>query len=123
MSVKNLWTIAVVSLFILGLTSCASTPKPLYSWHKYEDAAYQHSKKQTEKSEKTFVKQINQVLEKQTGSRHTVPPGIFAEYGYYLIKKGQTQQGCDFLKKEIASYPESEIFISRIINQIESVNE
>lgn len=123
MTFKRICGFAVVSIAILGLTSCASTQKPLYSWHKYEDAAYQHSKKQTEKTEKAFEKQINRVMEKQTGSRKTVPPGIFAEYGYFLVKKGQTQQGCDFLKKEITNYPEAGIFISRIINQIENNKE
>lgn len=123
MSNSKLWFLIVALASILGLSSCATQQKPLYSWYGYEDAAYQNSKKMTDKTEENFVKQINKVIEKQQGSRQTVPPGIFAEYGYFLVKKGQPQEGVEFLKKEISLYPESQTFISRIINQLDNNNE
>lgn len=120
MTIREKCSTVVIAISVLGFTSCVSSQKPLYSWYGYEDAAYQHSKKQTDKSEESFEKQINRVIDKQVGSRQTVPPGIFAEYGYFLIKKGQSKEGSDLLKKEISVYPESQTFISRIINQIEN---
>ncbi|MDE5837356.1 MAG: DUF4810 domain-containing protein [Paramuribaculum sp.] len=118
MVTKKKWTIVPMVIALMGITSCSSQ-KSLYSWYGYEDAAYQNNKKQTEKTEENFVKQISKVMEKQTGTRHIVPPGIFAEYGYFLIKKGKVQEGTAILRKEIETYPESQIFITRIINQVE----
>ena len=48
-----------------------------------------------------------------------VPPGTNAEYGFLLYKAGKKQEGIALLKEEIRLYPESERFISRIINQLE----
>jgi len=48
-----------------------------------------------------------------------VQPGICAEYGYLLIKQGKREEGLQLLKKEIELYPESKVFITRIIKQFE----
>lgn len=102
----------------IWMSSCGSH-QSLYSWHKYEDASYQYSKKHTEKSEEKFVKEITKVIENQSGTRKTVPPGIYAEYGFYLYKNGQKEEALEMLKKETEIYPESSVYISRIINQIQ----
>lgn len=112
-------TVAVASVGIaLGLSSCSSS-KELYSWHKYEDTSYQYSKNQTEKAEEKFVNEITKVINKQKGLRKTVPPGIYAEYGFYLYKTGQNDKALEMLNKEIETYPESQVYISRLINQIQ----
>ena len=63
--------------------------------------------------------QYELVINKQQGIRKTVPPGVNAEYGYLLYKAGKKDEGLALLKAEIKAYPESEKFISRIINQLE----
>ena len=63
--------------------------------------------------------QYKKVITMQKGARKVVPPGVNAEYGYLLVKAGQKEEGMTLLKEEIALYPESEKFISRIIKQLE----
>jgi hypothetical protein len=46
------------------------------------------------------------------------PPGINAEYGFLLCKAGKKEQGITLLKEEMRLYPESQKYISRIINQL-----
>lgn len=99
-------------------TSCMTTPT-LYSWHKYEDTTYQYSKKRTDELQERVIAQYKAICEKQKGTRGTVPPGMYAEYGFLLYKLGKTDEGIAYLKKEISLYPESEKYISRIIKQIE----
>jgi hypothetical protein len=100
------------------LTSCSST-KPLYSWYDSEDAAYQYTKKLTDKDLAEAMAQYKMVIEQQKGSRATVPPGVNAEYGYMLVKAGKKAEGLALLKSEMELYPESKVFISRIVNQLE----
>ncbi len=113
---KNLG--ALFAVIALSMTSCTTT-QPLYTWHKYENAAYQNSKKSTDKTEKEFINQITKVINTQNGTRGVVPPGVYAEYGFYLYKKGQITEGIAMMKKEIETYPESSQYISQIIKQIE----
>jgi hypothetical protein len=106
------------AICIMALASC-QTQQPLYSWYDSEDATYQYTKRLTdEKLEKAMV-QYQKVITKQKGTRKIVPPGVNAEYGYLLYKAGKKEEGLELLRAEIKIYPESEIFISRIINQLE----
>jgi hypothetical protein len=102
----------------MALSSC-QTQQSLYSWYDSEDAAYQYTKKLTEEDKAKAMEQYKKVIEKQKGSRATVPPGACAEYGYMLVKAGKKEEGLALLKKEMELYPESKTFISRIVNQLE----
>lgn len=108
--------ISVIS--VLALASC-QTQQTLYSWYDSEDASYEYKKRLTDDKLEDAMKQYKKVLKKQKGIRKTVPPGANAEYGFLLYKAGKKDEGIALLKAEIVSYPESEVFISRIIKQLE----
>jgi len=110
----SLFASAVCCLF---LTSCMA-PTTLYSWYDYEESTYQYSKKHTDKLQERVLAQYKK-MEKQKGLRKVVPPGLCAERGFLFCKNGQTEEGLSYLKKEIELYPESSLYISRIIKQLE----
>lgn len=93
--------------------------KPLYTWYNYVDSSYKYDKKQDQKSADALFKDFQKIMAKQKGARQVVPPGIYAENGYMLIKSGKKEEGLALLKKEVELYPESNVFIERIIKQLE----
>lgn len=99
---------------VILLASCTST-KPLYSWSKYDISSYNYLKYNDEKSFQELIKNYEAIIAKQKGSRQVVPPGIYADYGFILLQTGKTEEGNAMLEKEIELYPESKIFIDRII--------
>lgn len=103
---------------ILALTSCATTQK-MYSWHNYEDITYKYSKTSTEEMQVKVLQEYQKITNNQKGLRAVVPPGMYAEYGFLLCKTGKNEEGLSFLKQEIDLYPESEIYVSRIIKQLQ----
>lgn len=108
--------IAIVCM--VAFASC-TTQKTLYSWYNSEDAAYNYTKRGTDELLAIAMEQYEKVITKQKGIRKVVPPGSNAEYGYILYKAGKKEEGLALLRAEIEIYPESEKFISRIINQLE----
>ena len=106
-----------IALLGLILSSCGGV-KTLYSWYDYENITYNYSKKQTDELKAKAIEAYGKLLNKQRGSRETVPPGLNAEYGYMLYMSGKEEEGLKFLQEEINLYPESEIYISRIIKQL-----
>ena len=46
-------------------------------------------------------------------------PGVYADYGFVLLQANKTEEGKAMLLKEVALYPESKIFIDRILKIIE----
>ena len=115
---KKSLSVAAIVLAALTATSCVTNTQ-LYSRHGYEDAVYTNYKKPTDKSQEKVLEQYRIVIEKQTGTRGTVPPGLYAEYGFLLYKTGKKEEGLNYMKQEIALYPESKTYISRIINQLD----
>ena len=108
----------IAAVCMIAFTSCA-TQTSLYSWYDSEDATYQYTKRGSDELLTKAMAQYEMVINKQKGVRKVVPPGVNAEYGYLLYKAGKKEEGLALLREEIKTYPESERFISRIINQLE----
>lgn len=109
----------VIILTVAILAVSCTAPKQLYSWEKYEAASYNYIKNSDEESLTTLLENYKKIISEQKGTRETVPPGIYADYGFILMKKGNVTEGKDMLAKEIALYPESKIFIERILKLAE----
>jgi len=116
---KKIFMMGAAVAIVMALTSCETTQPALYSWHNYENIAYEYNKKPTEELKAKLLDQYKLIVENQKGARGVVPPGMYAEYGFLLSKNGKRQEGIEYMKKEIALYPESETYISRIIKQLE----
>ncbi len=101
------------------LLSACTVNKPLYTWADYEKASYMYLKNADEKATQELIENYQEVIEKQKGTRGVVPPGIYADYGFVLLQADRADDGKQMLQKEIALYPESEVFITRILKMIE----
>jgi len=110
--------IIYISISVFLLCSC-TTQKKLYSWNKYQSTSYNYLKNNDDKSTEELMKTYKLIIEKQTGTRGVVPPGIYADYGFLLLKANKTSEGKEMLQKEIELYPESKIFIDKILKKIE----
>ena len=109
----------IAAVCVIALASCGSSQQTLYSWYDSESATYNYTKKGTDELLTKAMAQYEFVINQQKGLRGVVPPGANAEYGFLLYKSGKKEEGLALLKAEIEAYPESEQFISRIINQLE----
>ncbi|HBG40375.1 MAG TPA: DUF4810 domain-containing protein [Porphyromonadaceae bacterium] len=108
----------VIAALALGLASC-TTQKSLYSWANYPTSSYNYLKNSDEKSTQELIETYQKIIEKQEGTRGVVPPGIYADYGFLLLTANKTEEGKALLDKEIALYPESKVFIDRILKMME----
>jgi len=110
--------IIIISISVMLLTAC-SVQKPLYSWGNYQNSSYNYLKNNDDKSIQELIKAYQTIIEKQKGTRGVVPPGIYADYGFLLLQANKTTAGKAMLQKEIALYPESKVFIDRILKMTE----
>lgn len=112
---KKLLIVSVVSLLLLA----GCTTPTLYSWSNYSVSSYNYLKNRDEKSMAELVKTYDRIINNQTGTRHTVPPGVYADYGFILIQSGKVAEGLQMLKMEVSLYPESAQFVNNIIKTYE----
>lgn len=105
-------------LLLMLLGSCATTNPPLYTWNNYSVSTYNYVKSKTDADRNALIKTYEKIINKQVGTRKCVPPGVYADYGFLLIQTGQNEKGKEMLTKEIALYPESKVFIERLLNNM-----
>lgn len=110
--------IIILSLSVFIFTAC-TMQRPLYTWANYENASYSYLKNSDDKASQDLILSYKTIIEKQRGSRGVVPPGIYADYGFILLQANKTAEGKAMLLQEIALYPESQIFIQRILKMTE----
>jgi hypothetical protein len=109
----------LAAAFALSLASCITQPQPLYTWGNYTNATYDFIKTSTDGDRDKLLKTYESMIKKQKGVRQCVPPGIYADYGYLLIKTGNPEKGKEMLLQEIALYPESKVFVERIVTNLQ----
>ena len=108
---------ALIGFSALLLVAC-TTQKTLFNYKGYDEAIYDYTKNSDEKSLEQLLVVYESMMQK-TGSRQVPPPGLYADYGYLLIQKGEVAKGKELLKKEIALYPEWSHFVGLILKRIE----
>lgn len=135
----------LLALFVILFSSC-STTSTLYDWGgntngttAYENATYQSYKQQTPESICAMLCVYEQMVTHPGGSRQVPPPGVCAEYAYYLTlpetsdawssvstaKQKRILQRTDFesyakelFEKEMTLYPESIVFIQPLMEKL-----
>jgi hypothetical protein len=100
-----------LSLIIVG---CGTTSKDTFYWGDYSTTLYDYKKNPSEETLEAHKKELISLMETSAKNNKVVPPGLSAEYGYILLKEGLENEGIEYLEKEIALYPESTTFITRI---------
>ncbi len=109
-------TLTIIATILLA---ACSVQKPLYTWSNYANSSYNYLKNADEKSTQELVKSYQTIIDRQKGSRGVVPPGIYADYGFILVQANKVKEGRAMLLQEIALYPESKVFIERILKMTE----
>jgi hypothetical protein len=104
--------VACLALFVL--MGCASTSTSTFFWGDYSETLYDYKKEPDEKTLKAHRDQLFLIITKSPTMNKKIPPGVCAEYGYYLIKEGKEQEGMQYLDQEMTMYPESVVFIQKL---------
>lgn len=108
----------------LLLFSCGTTEKVKkpYEWDNYTMATYNYVKVPNDETLQSLLATYQRIMDGQNSEnvyRNTVPPGVCADYGYMLILAGKTDEGKALLLKEKELYPESAVFIERVLEMVE----
>jgi len=106
----------ILILFITLLISygCSPTLKDTFYWGDYSSTLYNYKKNPDQTTLEVHKKEILAIIEYASKSNRKVPPGVYVEYGFLLLKEGKETEGMEYLVKETNLYPESVVFIERI---------
>src|SRR4030042_1988627 len=105
-------TALLMLLLFIFLVGCA-TQKPLYYWGDYSSSLYKYKKAPNEENLKTHKVVLVNIIEESNKMNLKVPPGVYCEYGYLLLKDGKKEEAMYYFDLEEKNYPESRQFLER----------
>ena len=103
----HLFTATVVLSLVAGCTSSG-----LYHWGNYEDRLYKYYK--TPNKADAYMSALQTLCESPAHQKKPAP-GLCAEYGFMLRKAGREQEAIAMFQKEQTLWPESSVFMQRLI--------
>lgn len=98
---------------ILSLGGCA--PASLFYWGEYEDSLYHRYVEQNPAQAEAYLKDS---IVKAERLNYRVPPGVYADYGFLLYRRGQKQTAISYFDKEKRLYPESAMLMDKLIERV-----
>jgi hypothetical protein len=114
---RNFLTISSISIIILLFTGCGQTVQPpLYNWgnYQYTSTAYGMYGERKEVLEK-HITELQKIINESEAKNQRVAPGIYAEYGQILFETNKKAKAKKYFILEQTTYPESTIFINRVL--------
>jgi len=108
-----LFIIIAVSL----LSGCGQpTVAPLYTWDNYVQASTAYgTKNQDEKVVQKYLAELKKIINESESKKQRVAPGLYAEYGQILFETNKKDEAKRYFILEKQTYPESVIFINRVM--------
>ena len=108
----SLRTLILSPLILLVAAGCV-TQHQRYDWGSYDPSLYGYYKNPANVGE--LSASLAAVIDAASTNHATVPPGIYAEYGYLQLQQGKNSAAIDLFKQEESHWPESKIFMDRMI--------
>ena len=109
--------IRILSLCVLLGLLCGCTSNTLYTWGKYDQWLYENYKspKNDEELYVDLTRLITEYESRKNPAVKPMAPGLYAEYGFLLMRRGENEQAIQYYNKEKALWPESAVFMDSMI--------
>ncbi|RZA29514.1 MAG: DUF4810 domain-containing protein [Proteobacteria bacterium] len=106
----------LAALSLLLLSACVAPAK--YSWGNYDGTLYTYYKDPTRLD--AHVAEMESIIRSSEQTSKKVAPGIYAEYGYFLMQNGKAGAAVTQFEKEKTNWPESAQLMSSMIRLAEA---
>lgn len=116
------YTVVIICVFFAFLiTSCTTVSEAGYYWGDYSKTLYAYEKTPTDETLEAHINDLQSIIEYSNKNGLKVPPGIYAETGYFLAKQGSVAKSVvlQYYQNEGELYPESRFFLERLISDLE----
>lgn len=104
----------ISAVAVLGLAACAAPPTR-YSWGNYEQLVYAAYLAPADVPAEKQVEIMEQDYQAARAANRRVPPGWHAHLGYLYYELGRIDDARRELLTEKAEFPESAVFVDRLI--------
>ena len=109
--------VLLAAIALPGVSHAADQQK--YSWSSYQTDFLNLALNPGPAAEAKFEATLLKIISKSEKDGTKPPPGLTAEYGYLLFKRGEFDSAIDHFEREGRAWPESVTLMKRMIEQAE----
>lgn len=110
------WLIVMLVGFV---SACAHQSEPKFEWGQYEDLVYKSYLKPQSALPRDQIEKLTSDILKANERGQVIAPGLYAHLGYMYYLRRDLRAARSAFETELSLYPESEVFIQRLINTID----
>ena len=103
----------------LLLAGCAA-PRTHYSWGSYEEVVYASYLAREDVPAEKQIEILEKDYQVARSANQPLPPGWHAHLGYLYYRAGKLDQARQELQSEKAQFPESAVFMDRLLANLHS---
>ena len=105
----------VVWLLALLVVAAGCAQPTLYSWGQYEELIYRSYAAPGTVAPEMQIERLEADYQRARAENKPVPPGFHAHLGFLYFQLGKLDQAKQELETEKAQFPESAVFIDRLL--------
>ena len=109
---------ALMAISLLG-AACASQPKPTFYWGSYQQGLYNAYKEPGDAAISSQIEALEKSIEQAKTNDLNLAPGLFAHLAYLYLQQGDAVLAKQYFESEAALYPESQVFMQRLISNLD----
>ena len=102
-----------LTLFLAAIVLAGCAVPNKYSWGNYDRSLYSYYKDTTKSAE--HIAELESIVQSAEKTQAQVGPGIYAEYGYFLMQLGKSNEAISQFEKEKTRWPESTQLMNTMI--------
>ncbi len=95
--------------------ACVTPPQTTYSWGSYEDLVYAAYLAPSDVPAEKQVEALEKDYQAARAANRRMPPGWHAHLGFLYYQLGKLDQAQQELRTEKAEFPESAVFMDRLL--------
>lgn len=111
---------AAPAVFLAALVASGCGPGLLYHWGHYEGLVYEMYASPGEAEPAEQIDELTEDIATAQAKGRLVPPGVHAHLGYMYLQQGNAAAACDQFAIEKRLFPESTVFMDRLLAQMEA---
>lgn len=105
-----------ILLSISALLNGCATSNEIFYWGDYEDTLHERYVKNDNGKVES---ELHSIITQAQSQHQKVAPGIYADYGFLLYKRGNKQAAIQAFNTESSLYPESTALMNKLIEKIQ----
>lgn len=111
---SKIWGGLVLAM-VVALSGCATVTEAGYYWGKYAATLYAYTENPSDETLAAHTQELERIVTESAERDLRVPPGVHAELGYIQAGQGENTAAIGNYEQEMALYPESRVFLERLV--------